>query len=214
MNILNKTKEAVTKINQIKVQSPQEKIILKLLNIILIIALIVVVVNTVDSICVKKYHKGPFFAIPLKTYNDGGTKEYYGLGYKVIKYKQTQGRRDTVMGSWFMDYSINTINVEPIDLALEFRNSPNSAYNKYKGHLLKIEGKLDSVNLDKNQVILKYVDSSKKYSLDIICNLVDKEDAINYIVGNDVIVLGAVDSFSVQTKDKVNTLVIKDAFVQ
>ena len=42
------------------------------------------VMVTVDVVGVSRYNKGPFFAIKTKTYNDGGTKEYYGIGYKAI----------------------------------------------------------------------------------------------------------------------------------
>ena len=38
--------------------------------------------------------------IRTSIYKDGGTKEYYGLGYKVIKYNQIEGRRDTQIGLW------------------------------------------------------------------------------------------------------------------
>ena len=62
-----------------------------IINIIFSIIVILIVMVTVDVICVSRYSKGPFFAIPTHTYKDGGTKEYYGLGYKVIKYHQMQG---------------------------------------------------------------------------------------------------------------------------
>jgi hypothetical protein len=43
-------------------------------------------------------------------YKDGGSKEYYGLGYKVIKYvKLTAERGPEVVkisfGTWFMKFS-------------------------------------------------------------------------------------------------------------
>lgn len=64
-------------------------------NIIFIIIIALGIVIAIDVICVTKYDKGPYFAIRTKTYDDGGTEEFYGLGYKVIKYHQEQGRRDT-----------------------------------------------------------------------------------------------------------------------
>ena len=44
-----------------------------------------------DVIRVTKHQKTPVFAINTKIYKDGGSKEYTGLGYKVIKYNQLQG---------------------------------------------------------------------------------------------------------------------------
>ena len=75
-----------------------------IINIIFSIIVILIIMVAIDIICVSRYNKGPFFAIPTHTYKDGGTKEYYGLGYKVIKYHQIQGRRERELGS----YSLNT----------------------------------------------------------------------------------------------------------
>ncbi len=213
MNILTKTKDAVNRINEIKLQSKQEKMIIKTLNILLVIVVIVAIIVAIDTVCVKKYNKGPYFAIQLKRYDDGGTKEYYGLGYKVIKYHQEQGRRDTVMGSWFLNYSSIPTTTSPVDLALSFRDDPAGTFAKLKGHFLKIEGKLDKVNLDANKARIRFVDEGKSYSLDIICKMAEGEDVINNIVGTDVVVLGTVENYKVQTKDKVNQLIIKDAFI-
>ena len=35
---------------------------------------------------------------------DGGTIEYFGLGYKVIDFHTVAGFDDIKIGSWFMDY--------------------------------------------------------------------------------------------------------------
>ncbi|MBQ7295128.1 MAG: hypothetical protein IJW86_02920 [Clostridia bacterium] len=52
----------------------------------------------------------PGFAVKTATLKDGGTKIYYGLGYKVISYNQLpdpvsgENRDDTVFGSWLLKY--------------------------------------------------------------------------------------------------------------
>ncbi len=53
----------------------------------------------------SKSNKKPIFAIPIFKLKDGGTIEYYGFGYKVIKYNILDnyetgqlGRKDTVFG--------------------------------------------------------------------------------------------------------------------
>ena len=83
----------------------------KIINIIFILIIIIIIIITTDVILVGKYNKGPIFAIPLKEYKDGGTKEYYGLGYKVIKYKQLQGRKDKVIGTYKLKYNTTPINI-------------------------------------------------------------------------------------------------------
>ena len=80
---------------------------------------------------ISKYNKGPFFAIPVKTYKDGGTKVYYGIGYKVIKYHQKQGRRDIELGTYSLKYNTNPIEADAIDLAIELYNNQTSSMEKY-----------------------------------------------------------------------------------
>ena len=90
----------------------------KIINIVFAIILVVLVMITIDVISVSRYNVGPFFAIKTQTIKDGGTKVYYGLGYKVIKYNQEQGRRDREIGSWNLKYNIEPVDIQDIDLAL------------------------------------------------------------------------------------------------
>ena len=212
---LFKKKEVKTTINAINLQSSGEKTIIKVLNVLLIIIVICTIMISVDYINVKKYKKGPYFAIPLITYNDGGTKVYYGLGYKVIKYKQKVGRRDMVIGSWFMSYSASPTVATPIDLALTFRDNPDASYKKFKGRFVKITATLEETNLDSNEALIKYQDpDGGNYTLDIICKMAKGEDVINNIVGSEVTVIGTIDKYSVQTNTSPNKLTIKDAFIE
>ena len=71
------------------------------------------------------------FIIKTHTYNDGGTKEYYGLGYKVIKYNQVQGRRDKVIGSWKLKYNMNEPTYKTEIDSLEQKT--NYSYQRGKG---------------------------------------------------------------------------------
>ena len=59
----------------------QEKKIKMISTIVMIIILVIGILVTTDILLVSKKDIGPFLAINTKTYNDGGTKEYYGLGY-------------------------------------------------------------------------------------------------------------------------------------
>lgn len=60
----------------------------------------------VDYNRVQKQEK-PIFCIqnPAGAYEDGGTVEFFGLGYKVIDFHTRAGYDDIKIGSWFMDYN-------------------------------------------------------------------------------------------------------------
>ena len=79
---------------------------LKILFIIIgIIIVLGIVFFVVDYNRVQKQEK-PIFCIqnPAGIMNDGGTIEYFGLGYKVIDFHTLAGYDDIKIGSWFMDY--------------------------------------------------------------------------------------------------------------
>ena len=99
----------------------------KILKIIFFILIVFILLAILDIILVFYYSKGPFFAIPIKTYDDGGTKEYYGIGYKVIKYNQLQGRRDMEIGTYRLKYNATPIEIESLDLSIEFNNNQDKA---------------------------------------------------------------------------------------
>lgn len=48
--------------------------------------------------------KNPIFCIKTKVYEDGGTREFLGLGYKVIDFHTINGFYETKIGSLFMEY--------------------------------------------------------------------------------------------------------------
>ena len=46
----------------------------------------------------------PIFCFIKNTYEDGGTVEYVGFGYKIIDYNVLDGRQDIVLGSILKKY--------------------------------------------------------------------------------------------------------------
>ena len=133
-------------INELDLETNEEKHLFKILNIVLIVIVILAVIISVDIVCVSKYQKGPFFAIRTSIYKDGGTKIYYGLGYKVIKYHQEVGRRDYEVGFWTMKYNTKPTPISTLDLAIELQDHPKAAFDKYQKKFLKIEGEVYKVN--------------------------------------------------------------------
>lgn len=79
----------------------------KWMKIVLIILGIWACIFLVDFICVKIINR-PIFMIRTSIYKDGGTKEYLGLGYKVIKCNTLAGDKKITIGTYFIDYNCNT----------------------------------------------------------------------------------------------------------
>lgn len=185
-----------------------------IINIIFSIIVILIVMVAVDIICVSRYSKGPFFAIPVHTYKDGGTKEYYGLGYKVIKYHQMQGRRDMELGNWSLKYNVEPITMQDIDMAIEFNDNSEKAYAKYYKKFVRIISTLKKVDKKKRTITIGYFDEGDKYTLEIQCDINKDEDQaiINkFKEGKEITIIGTVDELEL---NKTNKLHISDCFAE
>ena len=186
-----------------------------IINIIFTIIFIIISIITIDIILVAKYNKGPYFAIKMATYKDGGTKVYYGLGYKVIKYNQIQGRRDMAIGTWNLKYSTEPTDVSALDLAIEFTNNPSTAYKKYYKKFLRVNGNFISNNKDNNTLTFGYIDDDKKYSLNIVCKMAEENLFPENIKENDeVTVIGTVTNYKVNNDKNNKTLYINNCFAE
>lgn len=79
-------------------------------KVIIGIILIIWFVFSITDFSLAKANKTPIFAIPVIRYKDGGSTEYYGLGYKVIKYVNLTVERGPEVvkidfGTWLMRFS-------------------------------------------------------------------------------------------------------------
>lgn len=181
-------------------------------NIIFIIIIALGIVIAIDVICVTKYDKGPYFAIRTKTYDDGGTEEFYGLGYKVIKYHQEQGRRDTKLGFWTMPYSVEPTEISALDLAIEFRNDPEKTANKYAGQFMRVTGRIYKIK--DNELILRYKDPDDAYTLKIKCPMAEKTDLSDLKEDMEITVLGTIDNFTLATEKTSNIANMSNCFTE
>ncbi len=184
----------------------------RIVNIIFIIIIALGIMIVADIVCVVKYDKGPYFAIRTKIYDDGGTEEFLGLGYKVIKYNQEQGRRDTEIGFWTMQYNTKPTEIEALDLAIEFRNSPEETAEKYARKFVRITGRLYKIKED--ELILRYHDPDDYYTLKIKCPLAEKQDLSDLEEGMEITVLGRIDSFTLKTKKNPNQVNMSNCFAE
>ena len=72
--------------------------------IVLLTILTLVLVFLLTDIIRLESGKEPIFCVSMGQYLDGGTKEYYGLGYKIIDYNILDGFEGYKVGTYFMKY--------------------------------------------------------------------------------------------------------------
>lgn len=170
-------------------------IILKVLNFFLILVMAGAFLVVFDVVMVTKFNVGPIFAIKVKTYNDGGTKEYAGIFYKVIKYKQTNGRRDMVLGNYKLSYSGEVYKKSVLDLAILYRDDFTN-FSLLEGKYVVVTGKVLRVSKEKQVVKLIYEDSDNKYQT-IVTFKMDKDANYDELKkGNTVKIAGVLDDYS------------------
>lgn len=201
-------------VNVIDLGEEKETKTIGLINIIFIIIIACMIMVVTDTIAVTKYQTGPFFAIRTQVYKDGGTSVYHGLGYKVIKYNQTEGRQDIEIGPWSMEYSTTTIDMSILDLAIQLRNYPEKTYKNLAGKMLKVTGAVSNVDKANNKITIKYTDSDGAYTLEVIGTLHQEEKITSYQKGKEISLLGTVSEFKVKTNTTPTKLYIKNAYVQ
>lgn len=170
-------------------------IMLKVLNFFLILVMVGAFLVVFDVVMVTKFNVGPIFAIKVKTYNDGGTREYAGIFYKVIKYKQTNGRHDMVLGSYKLSYSGEVYKKSVLDLAILYRDDFTN-FSLLEGKYVVVTGKVLSVSKEKQVVKLIYEDSDNKYQTIVTFNM-DKDANYDELKkGNTVKIAGVLDDYS------------------
>ena len=77
----------------------------KVLELIVAIIIAIVVLGGVTFLidCSSiKSGKKPIIAVSVSQWDDGGTTEYMGLGYRIIDFNMLNGYDDIKIGSWFM----------------------------------------------------------------------------------------------------------------
>ena len=187
----------------------------RIINIFFIVILVIIAMITTDYIRVAKYEKKPLFAIKTKTYKDGGTKVYTGLGYKVIDYNQLQGRRDIEIGTWSIKYNNKPVTYQDIDLAIAFNDDEEKTYKENYKKFVRIVSTLKSVDKKNKKLILGYTDEDGKYSLDITCDLVAEQLNIDKFEENkQITIIGTVKDYKVKTNKNNRHIYIKDCIAE
>ena len=185
-----------------------------IINIVFTILIAIMLMITVDIISVARYNKGPFFAIKTNTYKDGGTKVYYGIGYKVIKYNQIEGRRDMVIGKWNLQYQTEAYKISALDLSIEFNKLPKATYEKYYKEFLQITGEYIESDKDKNTLTFGYLDKDGKYDFNIVCKMAEKDSVPKYDNSSAVTIIGTVTNYELNADGTNKTLYVSNCFVK
>lgn len=139
------------------------KVICGILGIIVALG---IVFFTVDYNRAKNQEK-PIFCIqnPAGMLADGGTKEYFGLGYKVIDFHTLAGFDDVKIGSWSMKYD------DFKEEMREYEEKMTQVEYSFCGTITKIEENLFLVKPDENEEIRKSADLIRVQKLKIDNNV-------------------------------------------
>ena len=134
----------------------KQKIIARLVVILCIGILIVTF--TVDYNRVKNQKK-PIFCIksPAGGIMDGGTIEYFGLGYKVIDFHTIAGFDDIKIGTWFMDYNDFEEEIKAYEKKFEENLSTNKENNS---DLENVIMKVDSTTIKPTSISIIIINNN------------------------------------------------------
>ena len=149
-----------------------KRTVVSIIVILLVISVFGVTFYLIDFNLVVRNNE-PKLSVNTNTYNEGSTKEYLGLGYKIIRYNIQNERAINKFGTWFMmydpDYVIKEENknidetydiigevklFDKEELALEVKS--NSETSKYDNAIVKIDSdtiiKKENVNVDTKEL--------------------------------------------------------------
>ena len=186
----------------------------KKFTIIMIVTLTVGTLIFFDILITSKTDAGPFLAIKVKTHNDGGTKEYYGLGYKVIKYRVRNGRNTTVVGSWTLKYDPISRVSSMEELAFSFRNDAKTALNNSYKQFFKITGVVDSVDKENKKITLIYEDEDGgSYNMKADFYLKSDSKINDYNEGDILSIYGTFIKYTPQKGDAIRTLTFENCSI-
>ena len=129
-------------------------------GIIGVIVILGIVFFVIDYNRVQK-QENPIFCIknPAGTYMDGGTVEYFGLGYKVIDFNTLAGFNDIKIGTWFMDYNDFEEEMKEYENTLEENLQSNEKLNRSPENVT-IE--VDNTTLSPESVLITITDNNEE----------------------------------------------------
>lgn len=135
-----------------------KKILKVVVGILGIIVVLGIVFFMVDYNRVKNQKK-PIFCIkdPAGAIMDGGTIEYFGLGYKVIDFHTIAGFDNIKIGTWFMDYNDFEEEIKAYEKKFEENLSTNKENNS---DLENVIMKVDSTTIKPTSISIIIINNN------------------------------------------------------
>ena len=135
-----------------------KKILKVVVGILGIIVVLGIVFFMVDYNRVKNQEK-PIFCIqnPDGGIMDGGTIEYFGLGYKVIDFHTIAGFDNIKIGTWFMDYNDFEEEIKAYEKKFEENLSTNKENNS---DLENVIMKVDSTTIKPTSISIIIINNN------------------------------------------------------
>ena len=122
----------------------------KILNLAMIIVIIFSTLIITDVILVSRIGKGPYFALKTKTYNDGGTKVYYGLGYKALDFNNNLEEALSIYMNHYLKVSGKIEKIEKDQITLIYKDEEKKYMTRLICNILNNSSKYhenDSIEL-------------------------------------------------------------------
>lgn len=195
------------------------------LKITLLILIMIVILGLIafgiDYTRTKKGEK-PIFCIKLEEINDGGTTEYFGLGYKVIDFHTLAGFDDVKIGTWAMQYEDfekemkeyedillgNNNMAETMKVVVVKANENNLLVMKINDESLISIGKTrENIGYQKGQILLVHFNGMIMETYPAQLGNVGKIEILNEKL--DVTIPDSILRYCYSTKDKVNITISK-----
>ena len=178
------------------------KILFIVLGIILVLGAIFFVI---DYDRAKKQEK-PIFCINIATYRDGGTKEYLGLGYKVIDFHTLEGFDDIKIGTWFINYNDFNEEMKVYETKFEEELRKNEEYTK----MIQVNGKLYINNGEESTVTGRCGNMDGQITTNVKQDEVPTQDNQSNFSGYPEYQYGAENTIEVKINDKWFVFRLKD----
>jgi hypothetical protein len=84
------------------------------------ILIIIFLMVSTDLVLIKIFKARPVFSLSIIKYKDGGSTEYFGIGYKIIKCNTLSGDKSITIGFYNVKYSCDTSSKEKLEFENDF----------------------------------------------------------------------------------------------
>lgn len=173
----------------------------KIIVILGILIILGMILFTIDFIRVDN-NKSPILCIQVKLYEDGGSREYIGFGYKVIKYVALENNKELYkIGTYFMQFN------NPFDKDILQGISPTPVPITYNSKSIQTHLYIDNFNSPSVDIIKSLSDLEKykvKYNVDKLYSSLEKYNESYF--NNNVLVIVNIQESSGSNTNKIDRI--------